>query len=63
MQLRITCTLLCVVVSLETTAEARRVGKNKVAPSVQDDSPQSEYEEYDAEYDYDYDNGTENNRK
>lgn len=49
--------LICIVAFLQTTAEAR-VGRNK-DNGVQGDSPQTDYEEYDAEYDYDYDNGTE----
>lgn len=49
--------LLCIVAFLQTTAEAR-VGRNK-NNGIQSDSPQTDYDEYDAEYDYDYDNGTE----
>lgn len=60
MKFRIICELLCITVFLQTTAEARS-GKNRINP-VQSDTPQSEYDEYDAEYDYDYENGSENNR-
>lgn len=50
---RVVYVFVCVLVFAEA-----RAGRKKIKP-IQSDSPQTDYEEYDAEYDYDYDNGTE----